>query len=166
MKKNIFKIIFILISVFLMISCKSNEQKVKDITIQMGLQRYDEARELTRKYFKSNSIEYQSYMLAIDEYEGDIYSREFLFIEPGWTWKIEYGHDSIDGKVRNYGKETIRYFEVKVDYLDNNGNIVDSNYTNSGQDLEPNAMKVFNIINAHSSNAKKARLQVGKVLLK
>lgn len=51
-------------------------------------------------------------------------------------------------------------------YLDNNGNVLDTDYTNSGEDLLPGMSKEFEIMHKESPEYKKVSIQVDKVRTK
>jgi len=97
-------------------------------------------------------------------YNSDAYSgTSSLQVQEGWTWTIDGDYDYINGSVKNIGSKTISYFEVTVDFLDASGNVLDSDYTNSGQNLNAGNMKAFDLMHEHISGSEKARAYVNEV---
>ncbi len=87
-----------------------------------------------------------------------------LSIQEGWTWKVDgYGFSKINGNVKNTGTAPIGYFNIRAEYLDDNGNVLDTAFTNSLERINPGDQKRFEIMHRHSDSFKKARLIVEKV---
>ena len=86
-----------------------------------------------------------------------------LKIESGWTWRVDGDYIYIDGSVKNISEKTIDYFEVGASFLDSNGNVLDSDYTNNAQPLLPNTSRKFEIMHKHDSNYNKVSLCIQKV---
>ena len=64
-----------------------------------------------------------------------------------------------EGKVRNIGESTYEYVKVKVEWLDKNNIILDTDYTYavSGEGLGPNEAKSFQIMTQSDKRMKSAR---------
>jgi len=88
-----------------------------------------------------------------------------LEIEKGWTWQTTLGEDYsyIRGRVKNTGDTIIRYFEVVAVYKDAKGNILDTDYTNSGEILRPGWSKEFEIMHRDRKEYKKVSIYVQNV---
>ena len=52
----------------------------------------------------------------------------------GWLHYVKGNYIYIEGNVKNHSNKEIRYYEIGVSLLDNQGNVVDPSYTN-GSDL-------------------------------
>ena len=92
------------------------------------------------------------------------HSTGILSIQDGWTWKGEgYGFSKISGSVKNTGTAPIRYFNIRAEYLDDNGNVLDTAFTNSLERVNPGDQKRFEIMHRHSDSFKTVRLIVDKV---
>jgi len=88
-----------------------------------------------------------------------------LQIQTGWTWTVDnYGYSKINGSVKNIGTKAITYFEITVEYLDANGKVLDTAYTNSNERINPGNEKRFEILHKHSPDFKGSRLLVNKVI--
>jgi uncharacterized protein YceK len=62
------------------------------------------------------------------------------------TWDFKGDYVIISGSVQNTGETNIRYFEVVVEYLDRNDNVIDSDYTNCAETIKPGNKKTFEIM--------------------
>lgn len=86
-----------------------------------------------------------------------------LEIQSGHTYETKNNYTTIKGKVKNTSNDTISYFEVVVDLLDDEGNIIHSEYTNDGLNLKPDAMREFEIKFRSNSDYKDYKLSIGDV---
>lgn len=108
---------------------------------------------------------------SIENYKNDKMISEYLStpdttdlkIEQGWDWKKDGNYIYITGSVKNISDKTISYYEVTADFYDSGGNIIDSDWTNGGNDLKPNASSEFEIMHKYDSNIKKVNLEVTDV---
>ena len=70
----------------------------------------------------------------------------------------------IKGSVTNVSRsKTIRYFEVEAKFCDNSGKVIDSDWTNDSEDLEPGETRKFEIMHKYSKDEKDIRLSVKDV---
>lgn len=85
--------------------------------------------------------------------------------------KIEEPKANIDGnymyfkgKIRNDGDTTVDFVKVKVEWLDDNKNVLDSDWTYavSGEGLRPGAAKTFEIMSPADRRMKQYRYWVEK----
>lgn len=86
-----------------------------------------------------------------------------LQIQDDHQYTVDGNYCYVNGKVKNRSDKPISYFEVTINYLDDNGNVLDSDYTNSGQTLYPDDMKEFEIMHRNSSEYKQYELKVTTV---
>lgn len=86
-----------------------------------------------------------------------------LEIESGWKWRVDGDYIYIDGSVKNISEKTINYFEVGASFLNYDGNILDSDYTNDAQPLLPDTSRKFEIMHKNDSNYNKVSLCIQKV---
>ena len=86
-----------------------------------------------------------------------------LDIEDGWTWEKDGNYIYIRGSVKNVGDDTISYFAVNADFLNADGDVIDSDWTNDGYELEPNESRKFEIMPEYDSSYKKVKLEVSEV---
>ena len=84
-------------------------------------------------------------------------------IQEGWTWKIDNNYSYIWGRVKNTGTTVIRYFEVAATYKDDQGNVLDTDYTNSGETLRPGWSKEFEIMHKNSPHYRTVAIRVQDV---
>lgn len=86
-----------------------------------------------------------------------------LHIESGWTWEKDGNYIYIRGSVKNVSDKTISYFKLSADFLDSKGNIIDSDWTNDGDGLKPNASQKFEFMHKYDSAVKDIKLEISEV---
>lgn len=99
-----------------------------------------------RKYdsYQRNDISQSADIASINTNENN------LIIQQGWKSTIQDGYIYINGSVTNNSNNIISYYEITAKYLDENNNIVHSNYTNSIEELYPNESREFEIMNKYN----------------
>lgn len=89
-----------------------------------------------------------------------------IIINDDWVTErdIDYGYIYITGTVTNtsYSK-TIGYYAVEAKFYDKYGNVIDSDWTNDGQDLAPGESRKFRIMHKYSSDEKDIKLSIKDV---
>jgi hypothetical protein len=166
--KNITKIIaiFFILNLLLYACGKSLEEKQADIGKEVFFNKdYEKAKTLAYEYFGKNTSDYIAYITMIKNEEAKEYL-QYIKIQDGWKWYVDNGYIYIDGRVKNNGNKTIRYFEINASFKNKSNEIVDTDYTNSGEELIPGSMKSFNIMHRNSSDIKYISLQVKNISLK
>ncbi len=94
--------------------------------------------------------------------DGDLEYTQSLRIED-WRWDKEGAYTYIRGRVTNTGSKTISYFAITAYYKDSAGKVLDTDYTNSGQDLGPGMSKEFQIMHKQSFEYSSVSVEVNKV---
>jgi len=110
-----------------------------------------------REYNKNFDTQYAE---IINEYMPEPPKLE---IQSGWTWDVDGNYSYVKGRVKNVSNENISYFEVTAEYLDSAGQVLDSDYTNSGETLRSGNMKEFEIMHKHDSQYDKVRIFINDV---
>lgn len=85
-----------------------------------------------------------------------------LKIVDGWGWTYTDDWTYIRGSVKNEGTAPITYFEVRAEYLNKKGEVVDTDYTNSTERVNPGASKKFEIMHRRSPEFKTVSISIGK----
>jgi hypothetical protein len=100
--------------------------------------------------------------------EHDRVSNEYMsqLSIPKWDWHRDGDYVYIKGSVKNNGNRTVRYFEVHIEFTDKSGSVIDTTYTNSGEDLAPGWSKNWNTMHRWDSRMHTATASVGKVSVK
>lgn len=80
-----------------------------------------------------------------------------------WDWTGERNYSYIRGRIKNGGDKTVSYFKIKALYKDDAGNVLDTDYTNSGEDLLPGMSKEFEIGHKESPEYKKVGILIEKI---
>lgn len=83
-------------------------------------------------------------------------------IEDGWTWDIDGDYINIEGSVCNISNKSINYYEVTAEFLDSNGNVIDTDWTN-GSDVSPNNSSKFDMMYKYDRRIKNVRLEITNV---
>ena len=109
---------------------------------------------------------------AIEDYKHEKALQEYmstpktsdLRINSGWTSKVKGNYIYINGSVTNISSnKTISYFEVEAKFYDAKGNVIDSDWTNDGDELEPNETRQFEIMHKYNRNIDEVKLSIGDV---
>lgn len=87
----------------------------------------------------------------------NIYSKVLVIID-GWIWVTEENYTYVRGSVKNTGNIVINYFEVNVKYEDVNKNVLDLDFTNWDQKIQPGESKEFEI--KHHVNKKYHKIDI------
>lgn len=165
------------------VGCGSNEEsdsRIVEVNKLVLDNKFDEARIKAKELFK-NSDKLEDILMDINESEEiqrriDKSIQEFkdiknkyenldkvLEIQPNDSYKIKGDYIYITGKVKNISSTDINYFEVVVDFLDDKGNIINSDYTNDGLTLKPDAIREFEIMHKYNSEYDSYQLSIGDV---
>lgn len=72
------------------------------------------------------------------------------------------GYMYCEGKVRNNGSRAYDYIKVKVEWLDKNGDVIDTDWTYAvgGEDLGPNEAKSFKIMTESDNRMERGRYYI------
>ncbi len=98
---------------------------------------------------------------ALEEYANTPVTSDLRIMN--WTKHRSGDYIYINGTVRNISSKTIRYFRIDAKFLDSQGNIIDSDYTNDGQELEPNESREFDMMHKYNYRIDDIRLSVSEV---
>ena len=99
---------------------------------------------------------------SFSEYKPEVTGTDSLKIQDGWKWTKDGDYSYVTGRVKNIGSDPISYFEVTAEYLDTAGQVLDSDYTNSGQQLNPEDMKEFEIMHENDPEYTKVQIYVNE----
>ena len=87
-----------------------------------------------------------------------------LRIENGWTTEKSGNYTYIKGTVKNVSDDkTIRYFKITARFYDKSGEVIDSDWTNSSQNLRPGDSVKFEIMHKYDSRVVDIKLSVEEV---
>ena len=100
---------------------------------------------------------------ALEEYRNTPTIRD-IQINGDWTVSREGDYLYIRGSVTNVSStKTISYYEVEAKFLDEYGDVIDSDWTNSGDDLEPGESRKFEIMHECSFDEDDVKLSIKDV---
>lgn len=179
MKKYLILFVCLLI-IFLLVGCEQNTEldvdpREKEVVQLVVREKYEEAISKAKELYEGEELDemldwINSYAKRNKEHEKwvkeqfeDMYPSTKLEIQSGYTYKIKGNYVYITGRVKNVSDSDISYFEIRVDFLDNEGNVLDSDYTNDGLTLKPGEMREFEIMHRWSDDYKKYSLSIGNV---
>lgn len=83
-----------------------------------------------------------------------------------FDYRLENGRRYIFGYVKNIGSKTISYYEVIGRLTDDNGDIIDTDYTNSGLDLQPSESRSFELSIKDNNKATGYGVRIDNVVYK
>lgn len=114
-------------------------------------------------------IELQNQKREITEYQQNKRIEEYrnspqttdLTINSDWDYHYEGNYIYIEGSVSNNSSKNIDYYEIGVKFLDSNGSVLDTDWTN-GTDLYPGDTQQFELMHK-SLKFSKIRLYVKDV---
>jgi hypothetical protein len=101
---------------------------------------------------------------AINESQEILYKDKVSVVD--WNWEKERNYSYIRGRIRNDGDRTISYFKIKAYYLDDYGNVLDTDIDNDLEDLLPGMSKEFEIMHKNNPDYDKVRVEVDEVRIK
>lgn len=166
-------IILCFLIVFTLTSCQENlegfdEEKDTQIIKLLNDGKTQEAKQRVEELYKGEDDKIAEWIKSIDKYnpiDNNIVLKDeqLLEIQEGWTWEKDGDYNYIRGRVKNIGDKTIKYFEVIAEYIDDKGNVLDSDYTNSGQQLYSGNMKEFEIMHEHDDKYSKVQIWVDNI---
>lgn len=112
---------------------------------------------------KKNEIDNYKYNKAMQEYQSTPTTSD-IEINSNWSALKDGKYIYISGSVTNISNfKTISYFEIEAKFYDNNGNVLDSEWTNDGDDLAPGESRSFEIIHKYSPAESNIKLFVKDV---
>ena len=162
------KLLIIMVVFCLMISltaCETvltDEQKDKMIAETYAKGDIDATKQKIAELYKNDEDKAVSWLMVVDEADDKKYIDK-LVIQNGWTWDLDGNYTYVRGRVKNTGDKNITYFEVTAEYLSSTGQVLDTDYTNSGETLRPDNMKEFEIMHKDDSEYDKVRIFVNEV---
>lgn len=154
-----------LVLLLLLSACSStmtDEQKDKailDVFVKDGV---EAAKSKAIELYKDNEDKVLAWMLTFNTTKSNNY-KDKLVIQEGWNWEKDGNYTYVKGRVKNTGDKTISYFEITAEYLDKNGQVLDTDYTNSGENLRPSNQKEFKIMHRYDSQYEQVRIFVEEV---
>lgn len=86
-----------------------------------------------------------------------------LVIVDDWKWDVKQDYSYIKGSVKNTGTTPIKYFKVVAKYKDESRNVLDSDYTNSGETILPGEQKQFEIMHKNNDKFKYVSLDIEEI---
>jgi len=173
--KKILYCMVILMILLLLSACgqKQVDPREKEIVQLLNNKNYDEAIQRTNELYKDENdklVEILNYIEEVKEQElyikqkiEDVYPSSKLEIQPDRTIKIRNDYYYITGRVKNVGNKDINYFEVKCNFLDENDQVLDSDYTNDNLVLKPGEMREFEIMHKYKPEYERYQLSIGYV---
>ena len=145
MVKSLFRMMLVLISLFLCSGCVSDKERQREIREKTEVGEYEEAERLAFKYFAADKL----LLLISLEYINDqktkalkrFYKDNLLVDE--WEWKeVGYGHIKVDGRVINQGDRTVTGFAIKIEYI-RKGKVIDRVILTETKEIMPAMYQQF-----------------------
>lgn len=183
MKRKIL-VLMCLLSITLFVGCgqitsPQPDPREREIIVFLNENKYDEAREIAKKLYDGEDKRLREILVLINESEEINKQRvqirqqskqtvekynpsAKLEIQQGHRYEVRGDYIYINGKIRNVSNSIVTYFEVRVDFMDDIGQVLDSDYTNDGLTLNPGDMREFEIMH-RLINYKTYKLSIGDV---
>ena len=145
MVKPLFRMMLVLISLFLCSGCVSDEERQSEIRGKAEVGEFEEAERLAFKYFAADKL----FLLISLEYINDqktkalkrVYKDNLLVDE--WEWKeVGYGLIKVDGRVINQGDRTVTGFAIEIEYM-KKGKVIDRVIVTENKEIMPATYQKF-----------------------
>ena len=169
------KCIVLLLCIMLLLSACSQQTvdlREKEVVQLVVNKKYNEAISKAKELYSGEELDemlgwIKEHTERWEEHQDDI-SKSLnpsskLEIQSGFTHRIDGNYIYVTGRVRNVSDSDISYFEVRIDFKDNNGNILNSDYTNDGLLLKPNDMREFEIMSKWDNDYDQYELSIGDI---
>ena len=98
--------------------------------------------------------------LSQEENDSDVKAE----ILEDWTWKRDSSITLVEGSIKNTGTLPIGFFRVKAEYVDKEGNVVDTDSAVHGEVVWPGHQKKFKISNIFVKNHETVRIWVDEIV--
>lgn len=109
------------------------------------------------------AIEDYKYQKMVKEYKSTPTLSDIV-INDDWAVEKDGSYLYIRGSVTNISSsKIISYFEVEAKFFDSKGNVIDSDWTNDGRDLEPGETRQFEIMHKNSGKIYDIKLSIKDV---
>jgi hypothetical protein len=179
MKKYLIIAICCFLFIFTLFGCNEDETKITEESRKFNLllqdHKYEEVRDLAKEmYADEQLLEIMDFIDEIEELNEEQnkkqqkkYEKAFpktrLEIQKGSNYEIRGDYIYINGSVKNVSISDINYFEVRVDFKDEDDNVLDSNYTNDRLTLKPGDKREFEIMHRWNDDYAKYQLSIDDV---
>lgn len=80
----------------------------------------------------------------------------------GWKFELEGNYMYVHGSVENTGDKDISYYEIYAEYMDKDGKVIDSDWTN-GTDVRVGAQQRFEIMTRYDERIETCRLSIREI---
>lgn len=81
-----------------------------------------------------------------------------------YTWGGGEDYDYIRGRIVNGSNKVVRYWKATAKFYDKHDNVIDTEFTNGGEQINPGSAKRFEIIHRHDPSAKTVRMLIDEVV--
>ncbi|WP_157882690.1 FxLYD domain-containing protein [Thermoclostridium stercorarium] len=108
------------------------------------------------KYGSYSNIEYST---LSETYQPK--KKELIIVE-GWKFELEGNYMYVRGSVENTGDKDISYYEIYAEYMDKDGKVIDSDWTN-GTDVRVGAQQRFEIMTRYDERIERCRLSIREI---
>lgn len=145
------KLLLLLVMLFMLSGCfgLSENEKSEQIIKLVIAEKYDEAEKLANKYYENDASKLAGTLMYINSEKNEKFT-ELLTIQDGWKWIVDGNYTYVRGRVKNTSGKTINYFKIVAHYKNKAGEVIDTDYTNSGETLGPGMSKEFEIMHRDS----------------
>jgi lipopolysaccharide export LptBFGC system permease protein LptF len=165
MKKVLFLLVLVMVLMFVFSACSyelSEEQKDEIILDVYKNGDTEMARQKVMELYKDDIIKANNWLMTFKAEDDERYIYQLKILD-NWTWTVEGNYSYIRGKIKNMSDKDIEYFEITAEYSDKNGNVIDSDYTNSGELLKIGNIKEFEIMHKDNKDYYRVNIFVNKV---
>ena len=155
------------------------DPREREIIVFLNEQNYEGAIQKAKELYKEDELdeilnwieEDKEFYIKLKEQDKEfqeyvVSPSEKLIIQDGWQFTVEGDYNYIRGRVKNNITTNITYFKLVAEYLDDSGNVLDSEYTNSTNTILPGNMEEFEIMKKHNDQYKQVRIFIEEIKIK
>lgn len=163
--KTKFKLIACLLLLLFIVGCSNqNTDPREEQIVQLVVnEKYDEAISKANELYQGKELEEMIYWINKSKPVIKQSQTNKLEIQSGHTGSAKGDYYYITGRVKNNSNTDINYFEVVCKFLDENDQVLDSDYTNDSLVLKPGEMREFEIMHKYRDEYEKYQLFIGEV---
>lgn len=112
----------------------------------------------------TSSSSVDTFQTLVDDLKAkDEADKAKIIVKDGWSWSSDGDYIRCTGSVKNTGTRTVSYWKVTFEFMNRKGEVIDTDYTNSGETLMPGASKRFETMHSDVPGARKCRAYVEEV---
>lgn len=112
----------------------------------------------------SDEVQEKTLTEEVESSDSQIKSKPEAFILDDWTWERDNTLTVIEGRIHNVGDVPIGFFRIRAEYVDRDGNVVDTDLAVHGEVIWPGHQKMFKISKSYEKSHVSVRIWIDQVV--